>query len=336
MSYSDYKKYINKRIKNLDCCCPNDSGSSTLGPRGAPGPTGDIGPTGADGISYTGPTGPKGEGYTGPTGDSSTIIGPTGASFTVAPDGPTGDKGQTGDIGPPGDTGPQGDIGPTGLPTGPIDLSLNLVFGANFFSANGVPPAGTGFLSPFFSGQGSTGYWLVPFSDMIDTNKPTANNGNISAVEGLGCNYSSGPGHTTTGAPTQSTRPPPAMTIPFDTIEISAISVHLTSTSGAGTGWGTPGQFLRVELSAFLFCDISLNGFPWDTAANDFVKYIDLGIYTNASCFCKKLVEPFQVGCKVANGTRGAIAIAFKWAGSPSVLINQPSISVALHYKIVS
>ena len=331
MSYPDYKNYINKRIKKLDCCCPKESGggSTIIGPRGAPGPTGDIGPTGTDGISYTGDKGPKGAGFTGPTGDSSTVTGPTGASFTVAPDGPTGDKGQTGNIGPPGDTGPQGDTGQIGI------ITDNLVFGANFFSANGLPPTGTGFISRFDSAFGSTGYWLVPFSDMIDTNKPTANNGNISAAEGLKCNFGSGT-FNTPSAPTQSNRPPPAMTIPFDTIEISAISVHLTSTSGAGTGWGPTAQFIRVELSAFLFCDISLNGFPWDTVANDFVKYIDLGIYTNASCFCKPVEPPFQVGCKVANGTRGAIAIAFKYAGSVGQLTNQPSISVALHYKIVS
>lgn len=327
MSYPDYKNYINKRIKKLDCCCPNDSGSSTLGPRGAPGPTGDIGPTGADGISYTGPTGPKGEGYTGPTGDSSTITGPTGASFTVAPDGPTGDKGQTGDIGPPGDTGPQGDTGPTG-PTAQIEIiSDNLVFGANFFSAS---TQSTGIVT-FPTAPGSTGYWLVPFSDMIDTTRPLTNNGNIAAADGLKCNFNSA-GFNTPNAPTQSRRPPPAITIPFDNIEISAISVHLTSNTPPG--WGTA-TFPQVELSAFLFCDISLNGFPWDTGTNDFVKYIDLGIFRDAeSCYCRPINPPFNVGCRVAEGSESAIAVAFKLAGSTS-LTNQPSISVALHYKIL-
>jgi len=331
MSYSDYKNYINKRIKKLDCCCPKESGdgSTTIGPRGAPGPTGDIGPTGADGISYTGPTGSKGQGYTGPTGDSSTITGPTGASFTVAPDGPTGDKGQTGDIGPPGDTGPQGDTGPTG-PTAQIeDISDNLVFGANFFSAFG---GNNGQIVRFDTTPGSTGYWLVPFSDMIDATRPPPNIGNIAAAEALKCNFTSGT-FNTSGAPTQSTRPPPAMTIPFNNIEISAISVHLTSNTPPG--WGTS-TFPQVELSAFLFCDISLNGFPWDTSTNDFVKHIDLGRFSaDESCYCRTDIEPFFVGCKVANGTRGAIAIAFKLGGSTSSLINQPSISVALHYKIL-
>ncbi len=336
MSYPDYKNYINKRIKKLDCCCPNDSGSSTLGPRGAPGPTGDIGPTGADGISYTGPTGPKGEGYTGPTGDSSTITGPTGASFTVAPDGPTGDKGQTGDIGPPGDTGPQGDTGPTG-PTAQIEIiSDNLVFGANFFSAFG---GNNGQIVTFPTVPGSTGYWLVPFSDMIDTTRPLTNNGNIAAADGLKCNFNSA-SFNTPNAPTQSRRPPPAITIPFDNIEISAISVHLTSNTPEGWGIGN-----IVELSAFVFCDVSLNGFPWDTVTNDFVMPFALGTFGGAlppdekSCFCQP-VEPFFVGCEVAEGTRGAIAVAFKYRDDPpfgsNVLTNQPSISVALHYKILS
>jgi hypothetical protein len=335
MSYPDYKNYINKRIKKLDCCCPKESegGSTTIGPRGAPGPTGDIGPTGADGISYTGPTGPKGEGYTGPTGDSSTVTGPTGASFTVAPDGPTGDKGQTGDIGPPGDTGPNGDTGPTG-PTAQIEtISDNLVFGANFFSAFGGNNGTIGAAPP----ANSRGYWLVPFSDMIDTTRPLTSNGNISAAGGLLCNYNSDPSFNTT-TPTiilpQSNRPPPAIKIPFDNIEISAISVHLTSNTPPG--WGTS-TFPQVELSAFLFCDISLNGFPWDTNTNDFVKYIDLGVFSGGeSCYCRP-VEPFLVGCRVPGfdpNTRGAIAVAFKLAGSTS-LTNQPSISVALHYKIL-
>ncbi len=334
MSYPDYKNYINKRIKKLDCCCPKESegGSTTIGPRGAPGPTGDIGPTGADGISYTGPTGPKGEGYTGPTGDSSTVTGSTGASFTVAPDGPTGDKGQTGDIGPPGDTGPQGDTGPTG-PTAQIEfISDNLVFGANFFSAFG---GNNGSVVTFFPNPGSNGYWLVPFSDMIDTTKPLTGTGNIPAAEALKCNFASG-SFNTPGAPTQSTRPPPAIKIPFDNIEISAISVHLTSNTPPG--WGTA-TFPRVELSAFLFCDISLNGFPWDASGNDFVKHIDLGIYTgDESCYCLPVNPPFNVGCRVPDSfgqnTRGAIAVAFKLDGSGS-LTNQPSISVALHYKIL-
>ena len=195
MSYPDYKNYINKRIKKLDCCCPKESGggSTIIGPRGAPGPTGDRGPTGADGISYTGATGPKGEGYTGPTGDSSTVTGSTGASFTVAPDGPTGDKGQTGDIGPPGDTGPQGDTGPTG-PTAQIEIiSDNLVFGANFFSAFG---GNNGSVVTFFPQPGSNGYWLVPFSDMIDTTRPLPGTGNIAAAEAPHIQYPSWMGHS--------------------------------------------------------------------------------------------------------------------------------------------
>ena len=341
MSYPDYKNYINKRIKKLDCCCPKESGggSTIIGPRGEPGPTGDRGPTGADGISYTGPTGPKGEGYTGPTGDSSTVTGSTGASFTVAPDGPTGDKGQTGDIGPQGETGPQGDTGPTG-PNGIIEtISDNLVFGANFFSALGGNNGTIGAAPP----ANSRGYWLVPFSDMIDTTRPLPGTGNISAAQGLQCNYDSSlPFNTTT--PTiilpQSNRPPPAIKIPFDNIEISAISVHLTSNTPEGWGIGN-----IVELSAFVFCDVSLNGFPWDTGTNDFVKPFELGTFQadpfepQESCFCQSVPEPFLVGCKVAGGTRGAIAVAFKYRiegtfGS-NVLDNQPSISVALHYKIL-
>ena len=127
MSYPDYKNYINKRIKKLDCCCPKESGggSTTIGPRGELGPTGDRGPTGADGISYTGPTGPKGDGFTGPTGGQSQVTGPTGddgSSFT----GPTGADG----ISHTGDTGANStELGPTGLdstvtgPTGADGIS---------------------------------------------------------------------------------------------------------------------------------------------------------------------------------------------------------------------
>ena len=171
---------------------------------------------------------------------------------------------------------------------------------------------------------------------MIDTTRPLPGTGNIPAAEALKCNFASG-SFNTPGAPTQSTRPPPAIKIPFDNIEISAISVHLTSNTPPG--WGTA-TFPRVELSAFLFCDISLNGFPWDASGNDFVKHIDLGIYTGSeSCYCLPVNPPFNVGCRVPDSfgqnTRGAIAVAFKLAGSPSTLTNQPSISVALHYKIL-
>ena len=127
MSYPDYKNYINKRIKKLDCCCPKESGggSTTIGPTGEPGPTGDRGPTGADGISYTGATGPKGDGFTGPTGGQSQVTGPTGddgSSFT----GPTGADG----ISHTGATGANStELGPTGLdstvtgPTGADGIS---------------------------------------------------------------------------------------------------------------------------------------------------------------------------------------------------------------------
>ena len=179
----------------------------------------------------------------------------------------------------------------------------------------------------------STGYWLVPFSDMIDTATTTTTTGNISAAEAVICNYSSSTGFNSGSTITQSNRPPPAIKIPFNTIEISAISVHLTSNS-TDPGWGV-GNI--VELSLFPFCDISLNGFPWDTVNNDFVKPIELGIFER-TCSCRP-VEPTLVGCEVAGGTRGAIAVAFKFKPPTSapngVLTNQPSISVALHYKIL-
>ena len=156
MSYPDYKNYINKRIKKLDCCCPKESGggSTTIGPRGIPGPTGDRGPTGADGISYTGPTGPKGEGFTGPTGGQSQVTGPTGddgSSFT----GPTGADGIS-------HTGPTGanstELGPTGL-----DSTVTGPTGADGISHTGPtgPPGtdstNTGPTGPDGLGPGPTG-----------------------------------------------------------------------------------------------------------------------------------------------------------------------------------
>lgn len=158
MSYPDYKNYINKRIKKLDCCCPKESGggstSTTIGPRGEPGPTGDRGPTGADGISYTGPTGPKGDGFTGPTGGQSPVIGPTGddgSSFT----GPTGADG----ISHTGDTGANStELGPTGLDstvTGPTGAD-----GTGFTGPTGPPgtdSTDTGPTGPDGVGPGDTG-----------------------------------------------------------------------------------------------------------------------------------------------------------------------------------
>ena len=156
MSYPDYKSYINKRIKKLDCCCPNDTegGSTTIGPRGATGPTGDIGPTGADGISYTGPTGPKGDGFTGPTGGQSQVTGPTGddgSSFT----GPTGADG----ISHTGDTGANStELGPTGLdstvtgPTGADGISHTGPTGPR-----GTDSTDTGPTGPDGVGPGDTG-----------------------------------------------------------------------------------------------------------------------------------------------------------------------------------
>lgn len=156
MSYPDYKNYINKRIKKLDCCCPKESGggSTTIGPRGEPGPTGDRGPTGADGISYTGPTGPKGDGFTGPTGGQSQVTGPTGddgSSFT----GPTGADG----ISHTGATGANStELGPTGLDstvTGPTGAD-----GTGFTGPTGPPgtdSTDTGPTGPDGVGPGDTG-----------------------------------------------------------------------------------------------------------------------------------------------------------------------------------
>jgi len=156
MSYPDYKNYINKRIKKLDCCCPKESGggSTTIGPRGGPGPTGDRGPTGADGISYTGDKGPKGDGFTGPTGGQSPVTGPTGddgSSFT----GPTGADG----ISHTGATGANStELGPTGL-----DSTVTGPTGADGISHTGPtgPPGtdstDTGPTGPDGVGPGDTG-----------------------------------------------------------------------------------------------------------------------------------------------------------------------------------
>jgi len=156
MSYPDYKNYINKRIKKLDCCCPKESGggSTTIGPTGEPGPTGDRGPTGADGISYTGPTGQKGDGFTGPTGGQSSVTGPTGddgSSFT----GPTGADG----ISHTGATGANStELGPTGL-----DSTVTGPTGADGISHTGPtgPPGtdstDTGPTGPDGVGPGDTG-----------------------------------------------------------------------------------------------------------------------------------------------------------------------------------
>ena len=171
MSYPDYKNYINKRIKKLDCCCPKESGggSTTIGPSGGPGPTGDRGPTGADGISYTGDKGPKGEGFTGPTGGQSQVTGPTGddgSSFT----GPTGADG----ISHTGATGANStELGPTGL-----DSTVTGPTGADGISHTGpTGPPGTdstvtGPTGPDGSGPGPTG---LPGPDAEPVERPPDN-----------------------------------------------------------------------------------------------------------------------------------------------------------------
>ena len=273
MSYSDYKNYINKRIKKLDCCCPNDTegGSTTIGPRGTPGPTGDRGPTGANGISYTGPTGDKGEGYTGPTGGQSSVTGPTGndgLSFTgptgadgISYTGPTGadstelgptglDSTVTGSTGADGisDTGPTGPpgtdstaTGPTGPPSGPgdtgptgsnattIPIHDNLVFGSTYSFADGTATAGGGNLiytyydlfgnsRPSTSTNQVSSYWLVPGGQLFAPGCPRSAGSTIRPVSIVQYDASGIPGGSV----------PPSMIIPYKSIKVTHIAVHLT------------------------------------------------------------------------------------------------------------
>jgi len=77
MSHSNYNSYLNRRIRQTDCCCQKGD----MGPPGPPGPTGPTGGGGGGGgqTGATGPTGPTGQrGLTGPTGG----IGVTGTCFS--------------------------------------------------------------------------------------------------------------------------------------------------------------------------------------------------------------------------------------------------------------
>ena len=391
MSYPDYKNYINKRIKKLDCCCPKESGSgsTTIGPRGEPGPTGDRGPTGADGISYTGPTGPKGEGFTGPTGGQSPVTGPTGddgSSFTgptgadgishtgptgansteLGPTGldstvtgPTGADGisHTGPTGPPGTdstatgpTGPgagSGDTGPPGPNATAIPIHDNLVFGSTYSFADGSSTGGGGNIiytyydlsgnsRPSTSANPVSSYWLVPGGQLFAPGCPRSAGSTIRPVSIVQYDASGIPGGSV----------PPSMIIPHQTIKVTHIAVHLTCVpplvTGSLPGWGAPNY--KVSIFGYPFCDVSLNGLPWDTPANTFIKPINLGgsedpatgqVFSpfERTCECRPLNPIFGLGC--AEEIAKSLAIEVRvWGPTATPNNYKPSISVALYYTI--
>lgn len=334
MSYSDYKNYINKRIKKLDCCCPNDSGSGNIGPRGQAGPIGVTGPTGDDGLSFTGPTGKDGLGWTGPTGTSSSITGPTGDNGQDTITGPTGANGDDSTItGPTGANDVGGSTGPTGPPGPAIEIEQTidqLVFGASFSYASGPPPfpaPGPPFDFSVGSSNNGNSYWLIPGGQILDA----------SAAELLRRNISVTP----TVEPL-----PPSMIVPYEHIQITAVAVHLTSINTVpNNGWGLG---YSVTLKAYPFCDVSFNGQPYDPATNTLIPGFDIiasgdisPFQFDRSCTCIKLDRPINIGCRVPSSPSPvipglAIAFAMLGPGAQPANIATPSISVSLFYNIIT
>ncbi len=334
MSYSDYKNYINKRIKKLDCCCPNDSGSGNIGPRGQAGPIGVTGPTGDDGLSFTGSTGKDGLGWTGPTGASSSITGPTGDNGQDTITGPTGANGVDSTItGPTGANDVGGSTGSTGPPGPTIEIEQTidqLVFGASFSyaSGTGVPPVpGPPFTFSVGSSNNGNSYWLIPGGQILDTDAAELLRRNISV--------------TPTIEPL-----PPSMIVPYEHIQITAVAVHLTSiNSSPSTGWGLG---YSVTLKAYPFCDVSFNGQPYDPTTPGFILGTDIISNTlpgrpfqfSRFCTCITLDRPIEIGCRVPpQGTvipGLAISFAMLGPGAQPANIATPSISVSLFYNIIT
>ena len=96
------------------------------------------------------------------------------------------------------------------------------------------------------------------------------------------------------------------------------------------------------------FCDVSLNGLPWDTAANDFIKPINLGGVEDPvtgqvadpferNCECRPLEQPLSLGCDVAVRPAQGKSLAIEvrvWGPLATPNNYKPSISVALYYNI--
>ena len=333
---------------------PTGADSTELGPTGLDSTV--TGPTGNDGLSFTGPTGADGISYTGPTGADSTELGPTGLDSTVT--GSTGADGisDTGPTGPPGTdstaTGPTGppsgpgDTGPTGSNATTIPIHDNLVFGSTYSFADGTATAGGGNLiytyydlfgnsRPSTSTNPVSSYWLVPGGQLFAPGCPRSAGSTIRPVSIVQYDASGIPGGSV----------PPSMIIPYKSIKVTHIAVHLTCVPpllvGLRPGWGAPDY--KVSIFGYPFCDVSLNGLPWDTSANTFIKPINLGggggpsgPVTNpfeSNCTCRQLDPPLELGCNIQ--LPKSLAIEVRAWGPPASPNNyKPSISVALYYTI--
>jgi hypothetical protein len=141
---------------------------------------------------------------------------------------------------------------------------------------------------------------------------------------------------------------PPSMIIPYDSIQVTHIAVHLTCVPplviGSLPGWGAPNY--KVSIFGYPFCDVSLNGLPWDTTTNAFITPINLGGIDvspisvrepfERTCECRRLDPPLTLGCNIPLPLQGkSLAIEVRaWGPTNGPNNYKPSISVALYYNI--